>query len=153
MAMFVVCARLLRLKTILNTAVHEGIRIVDRARDDFVLNLHTKMSVCPCIKNVLRMFEAHFWKKIRKLSLDEKIHYSYKKSVYHLFNKIFINSFLKLIDLVWQLPPYHIKSSDSCSNRTVEKVLLLPHKLANAFALFKWTFSVSLFRILMGTIL
>ena len=38
------------------------------------------MSACPCTKNVLRMFEPHFWKKIRMLSLDEKNHHSYKKA-------------------------------------------------------------------------
>ena len=36
------------------------------------------MSASPCIKNLLRMFEAHFWKK-RKFNLDKKIHNSYKR--------------------------------------------------------------------------
>ena len=65
-----------------DNAFHDCITISGRAHGDFVVNFFRAMSASPCAKNVLRMFEAHFWKKIRTLSLDEKIHHSYKKSVY-----------------------------------------------------------------------
>ena len=38
-----------------------------------------EMSVSPYNKNVIRILEAHFWKKIRKFSPDEKIHHFYRK--------------------------------------------------------------------------
>ena len=33
------------------------------AHVDFVLNFYIEVSASPCTKNVLRMFEAHLWKK------------------------------------------------------------------------------------------
>ena len=42
-----------------------------------VLNFYTAMAASPFAKNVLRMFEAHFWiKYIRMLSLDENNHHT-----------------------------------------------------------------------------
>ena len=56
---------------------HDWITIFGRAYVDFVLNFYIAMLASPCAKNdVLRMLEAHFWKK-RMWSLDEKIHHSY----------------------------------------------------------------------------
>ena len=47
---------------------------------DFVLNFYKEVSASPFTKNVLRMFEAHLWKKIRMLSLNEKITILIKKA-------------------------------------------------------------------------
>ena len=43
------------------------------------------MAASPCAKNILRMLEAHFWKKIRMLSLDEKIHLLIKEACREMF--------------------------------------------------------------------
>ena len=46
---------------------------------DFVLNFYIEVLASKCAKNLLRMFEADFWRKIRKLSLDEKFTILMKK--------------------------------------------------------------------------
>ena len=48
------------------------------------------MSSSPSTKNILRMLETHFWKKVRMLSLDEKVIILTKKRVFEIFyNKSF----------------------------------------------------------------
>ena len=64
------------------------VKIFGRAHVAFVLNFYIAMSVSPCAKNVRRRLEAHFLKKVRKLSLDEKMYHSYKKAC-TLSDKIF----------------------------------------------------------------
>ena len=51
------------ISTILDNAFHDCITISGRAYVDFVVNFFRAMSASPFAKNVLRMFEAHFWKK------------------------------------------------------------------------------------------
>ena len=51
------------INTILDNAFHDCITISGRAHVDFVLNFYIEVSASPCTKNVLRMFEAHLWKK------------------------------------------------------------------------------------------
>ena len=77
----------------LKSAFHQWIGIFGRAQIDSVLNSYIEMLANQCDKNVPRIFEAHFWKKIRKLSLDEKITILINKKrvlnlSYNLFNPI-----------------------------------------------------------------
>ena len=71
MIMFVVHATLLRYHNFGHCFSRLHFTIFGRAYVDFVLNCYIAMSANPCAKNVLKMFEAHFLEKKRKLSLDK----------------------------------------------------------------------------------